>query len=41
MCVGRPAEGMSVVSDSEVLVLFVTVDREDFSRKFSERQNLV
>ena len=29
------------MSDSEVLVLFVTVDGENLGRKISERQNIV
>jgi protein involved in ribonucleotide reduction len=29
MCVGRIAEGVSIVSESEVLVVFVTVEGED------------
>jgi hypothetical protein len=34
------AEGLSVVSDSEVLILFVTFDGEDTARNISERHKI-
>ena len=37
MCVGRTAEGVKVVSDSEVLVMFVRVEGEGTARNISER----
>ena len=40
MCIGRIAEGVSVLSDIEVLVMSVTVDGEDPTRKiFGRAQN--
>ena len=36
MCVVKALEWMSVVSDREVLVLFVRFDGEDFGRNISE-----
>jgi hypothetical protein len=41
MGVCRIAEGMSVVSDNEVLVMFVTLDGEDPARNISERHQRV
>jgi hypothetical protein len=40
-CVCRTADGVSVVSDSEVVVMFVTVDGEDPARNISERHKIV
>jgi hypothetical protein len=40
MCVGRILEGLSVVSDSEVLVMFVTLDGEYLGKNISERQKM-
>jgi len=40
MCVGRTAEGVSVVSDRELLVRFVTVDGENPTRKVPERHKI-
>jgi hypothetical protein len=37
MSVGRTVEGVSVVSDSEMLVMFVTADGEDNPRKISSK----
>jgi hypothetical protein len=41
MCVGGTAEGMSVVSDSEFLVMFVTVHIEGTARNISERHKIL
>jgi len=41
MCVGRTAEWVSAVSDSEVLVMFVTVDGEITARNISVRHKMV
>ena len=38
ICFGRTEERASVVSGSEVLVLFVIIDREDPARKFQKGQ---
>ena len=40
MCVGRTLVELSVVSDSEVLVMFVTLDGEDSGRNISERHKI-
>jgi hypothetical protein len=37
MCVGRILEALSVVSDSKILVMFVTLDGEDVAKNISER----
>ena len=39
ICIGRKHVGVNVLSESEVLVMFVTVDGEESVRKISERQN--
>jgi hypothetical protein len=41
MCVGRKAVLVSVVSESKLLVMFVTIDGEGTTRKISEKYNLV
>ena len=42
MCIGRITGGVSVVSDSEVLVVFVRVDGEDLAREvFRPAQNCI
>ena len=41
MRVGRTAEGVEVVSDSEVLVVFVTPDGEGTARNISERHKMM
>ena len=39
---GRTAEGVNVVREKEVLVMFVTADGEDLARKFFRRaQNII
>jgi hypothetical protein len=40
MCVGRTLEGLSVVCDNEVLVMFVTLDGEDPGKNISERHKI-
>jgi hypothetical protein len=37
MCVGRTAEGLSVVSDTEVLFMFVILGNEDPTRNVAEK----
>jgi len=37
----RTADVVSVVSDSEVLVMFVSLDREDPTRNISERNKII
>jgi hypothetical protein len=41
MCNGRTAEWVSVVSNSEVLVMFVTVDGEGTARNVSVRHKIL
>ena len=41
MCVGRTAEGVSVVSDSEVFVIFVTLDDENPVRNVAENHKII
>jgi hypothetical protein len=41
MCAGRTAEGLSVVSDSEVLVVFVILDGEGAARGVAERHKII
>ena len=41
MRIGRTAEGVEVVSDSEVLVAFVTLDGEGTARSTSERHKIM
>ena len=41
MCVGRTAEGVSVVGDSELLVMFVTADCEGTARNNSVRHKMI
>jgi hypothetical protein len=42
MCIGRIAEGVSIVSESEVLVVFVTTDGEDLTMEvFIRAQNCI
>jgi len=41
MCVSRTAECVSVVSDNEVLVMFVTVDGEVTARNISVRHKML
>jgi hypothetical protein len=37
MCVSGAAERVNVVSDSEVVIMFVALDGEDTARNISER----
>jgi len=41
ICVGRKAVLVIVVSESKLLVMFVTIDGEGTTRKISEKYNLV
>jgi len=40
MCVDKTLEWLSVVSDRDVLSVFVTLDSEDLGRNISERQKV-
>jgi len=40
MCVDKTLEWLSVVSDRDVLSVFVTLDGEDLGRNISERHKL-